>query len=451
MAIAGPWDIVAAVRCTFEGIARRIEIRGAGTTSLLRADAFAEGVAERVELETARVGSLYAPVTIDRPEGLDPIDLDPAAKTYRVTYDIGPTLRIDIEAGAARSGRFQGPLAGAAACAEPDGCEVQWPDAKRIVLVVHPATTKVAALAQVGTPIRLTGKFPFLDPDPGTEVHDHLDHVTLDGAVGTLECDGARTDVSGRLEWSPGADESVRIDKGLFVTPDGLRLVVVAGFAPAGAAPSRAPWIAGAAAMAVVLVAVALVWRARRRSRAAHDAAPSALPPQPVPASSSPRAPAPKPPPKKQRQVALVMLAAPEDARFSAALARHLHAHREQLFNPHDLDHVPPGADLFAATRSAIDQARVVAVLVSAHLFAAPEPWSSLLALALTLRRERGLCLVPVIAREVDLQGTGLEGSMALPTTGAIGSPDNHAALAEVARGLHKELASVKKALPAPA
>ncbi len=471
------------MECTFEGIARRIDIRGRGTTSLLRAAAFEQGLATRVTLATAKVGPVHAPVTLSAPELLDPIDLDPTAKDFQASYELGAELRIDIASGAARAGRFRGKLAGAPACAEADGCEVSWPDSTRIVLSVVPDRGRVAAEAQRGKPIRITGWFPFVvERERGAAGVDRLDRVALDGATGALVCDGARTDVSGRLVWAAGEDRGVRIGQagdptrsdagrdgeGISITPEGLRLRVVSSFAPEQAAPAQAtaqpsaptqlapvpsgqqqgapepsgqqqeapeqtgPWLwIGVLAVAVVVVVVTLVVLLRRRAGPAIQRADGAPEGEANHRRAEGTAPA-----GDAKPIALVLLAAPEDAAFSAALVRHLRPYAKPLFDPHDAAYMPAGADLLAETRSAIESAHAVAVLVSADLFSAPEPWSELLALAMKLRRERGLTVVPVLARPVAWEATELGGLTVLPAKGEIGSADNDAALAEVARGL---------------
>jgi len=381
----------------------------------------------RGALDGAR-GPLHPPVVIEAPVGLDPIDLDPAAKAYTVAYELGPALRIVIAAGAARDGHFQGTLAGAPGCAEPDGCEVRWPDAKRIALVVHPAAARIAAEAQKGTPIRLTGKFPFIEPERGSVPAGGLEYVALDGAMGVLVCDDDRSEVSGKIAWSAGSDQSLRVDQGIFMTPEGLHLTVVASFAPEGAAASRGPWIAAGAA-ACVLVAVALVMTIRRRARVAPTS-------QTPPAISSARQPAPAPRADQVAPLALVLLAARQDAPFSAALARHLRPYQKAVFDPHDAASAPPGSDAIARTREAIEHATTVAVLVSADLFDPDEPWPALLDLAMRLHRERSLRVVPVVVRPYGWEETELGALKSLPAEGTIGAVDNEAVLADVARAL---------------
>lgn len=477
--------------CTFQGTAARIEVGGEGTTSLVRAEAFVEGVASRVDLLTARVGSLYPPVAIEAPVGLDPIDLDPSAHSYKATYDLvaagpsGPALRIDIEAGAARSGRYQGVLAGAPVCARDDGCEVQWQDAKHIALLLHPADGRVAAAARSGAPIRLTGKFPFTDPqvDPAHRRVERLDRVVLEGAEGTFSCDdGAPREATGRMVWAAGPDQSLRIEPGIFLTPKGLRITMVSSFAPGREPASGTPsWVIGAlAALLVVVIATALFLLRRRRRRSGQDSpaagtgaeagtaagagvrslAPShesAAGVPPPAASREPAAGVPSLAPSHQSaetSVAaaahadgFVLLAVLSDASFAEALAKQLRPYDRPIFNPHDHDSVQAGADLLTEASRAIEKAGTVAVLVSADFFSAPEPWPALLALAMRLRSERGLHVVPVLCRAFAWDETELAGLAPAPSKGVIGSADNDAALADVARAL----ASAHPSRPPPA
>ncbi len=488
--------------CTFQGTAARIEVGGEGTTSLVRAEAFVEGVASRVDLLTARVGSLYPPVAIEAPVGLDPIDLDPSARSYKATYDLvaagrsGPALRIDIEAGAARSGRYQGVLAGAPVCARDDGCEVQWQDAKHIALLLHPADARVAAAARSGAPIRLTGKFPFTDPqvDPAHRRVERLDRVVLEGAEGTFSCDdGAPREATGRMVWAAGPDQSLRIEPGIFLTPKGLRLTMVSSFAPAREPVSGTPsWVIGAlAALLVVVIATALFLLRRRKRRSGQDSPPAGTgaeagagagvsslapshesaagaPPRatsrepaarlsPLAASREPAAGVPSlapshesaetPAAREAHADGFVLLAVLSDASFAEALAKQLRPYDRPIFNPHDHDSVQAGADLLTEASRAIEKAGTVAVLVSADFFSAPEPWPALLALAMRLRSERGLHVVPVLCRAFAWDETELAGLAPAPSKGVIGSADNDAALADVARAL----ASTHPSRPPPA
>lgn len=425
------------MECTFEGTARRIEIRGAGTTNMVRADAFSEGIAARVELSTAQVGGLYPPVTIGALDELDPVDLDPSPdRPYKVTYALGegaPDSRpvtIQIEAGAARTGRFKGSLDGAPECGAEAGCLVSWQDAKHIALVVHPGPeAKKAAGAE--RPIRLTGWFPYVQSEEQSPRKEHLDDVTLEGATGTLVCDGERAEVSGRLEWAAGVDRSMHVRRpGILWTPGGLRLSVTSSFAPAGAG---ATWpmgaVFGGAALALVgAITLVLVGRRARRRRA------TTAPVAPETPRLDVRAAAPETP-LPARDV--VLLAAEADAGLAAAIARHLTPLGEAVFNPHDPLCVPPGQDLLACTRRAIEQARVVAVVMSADLFDAPEPWRTLLDVAVKRRGTGTLMVVPVLGRACAWEKTALGGATSLPRTGVfIESADNDTALADVARGL---------------
>ncbi len=437
------------MECTFEGTAQRVEIRGAGTTNMVRADAFSEGIAARVVLSTAQVGGLYPPVTIGALDELDPVDLDPSPdRPYKVTYALGegaPDSRpvtIQIEAGAARTGRFKGPLDDAPECGAEAGCLISWQDAKHIALVVHPGPEANKA-AGAGRPIRLTGWFPYVQSEEQSPRNEHLDEVTLEGATGTLVCDGERAEVSGRLQWAAGVDRSMHVRRpGIQWTPGGLRLSVTSSFAPAGAG---ATWpmgaVLGGAALALIgAITLLLVGRRARRRRAttAPVAPETALLDVRAPAPETPRldvsAPTPETPlPARD----IVLLAAEADAGLAAAIARHLTPLGEAVFNPHDPLCVPPGQDLLASTRRAIEQARVVTVVMSADLFDAPEPWRTLLDVAVKRRGAGTLMVVPVLGRVCAWEKTALGGATSLPRTGVfIESADNDAALAEVARGL---------------
>ncbi len=295
---------------------------------------------------------------------------------------------------------------------------VQWRDAKRIALLIHPAEAHLAAAAQKGTPIRLTGKFPFVDPeiDPARSRIERLDHIALEGAEGTFACDdGTPSEATGRLVWSAGPDQSLRIEPGILVTPEGLRLTIVTSFAPEQESASRLPWLVGApVALLVVATSAALFLRCWRRP--------------PVPTEES-RAPEPT-------SSGLVLLAAPSDGPFAHALAKQLRPFGKPVFDPNDPARVLARAELLAETSRAIKAASTVAVLVSADLFSAPEPWPTLFALTMRLRRDRGLRVVPVLCRPFAWDQTELAGLAATPAQGTIGSPTNDEALAAVAHDL---------------
>ncbi|HZF48472.1 MAG TPA: trypsin-like peptidase domain-containing protein [Polyangiaceae bacterium] len=209
--------------CKFDGEAKRIEVSGVGRVNLLRARAFAKGLASRVELSTASVGDIAAPVVLlpDVSGELDPVEMsyDPVKYKAEYSFETGK-LTVTIREGVVKKGRYRGRIKDQKACDDP--CDIHWGTSSDIKLVITPA--------KISEPIQLTGPFPFINPkDPD----ESLDSVTLTGATGVRVCDDETKELRDvRVEWKRGLAESVNSPTGILVDAGVFRVRVEGSQAP---------------------------------------------------------------------------------------------------------------------------------------------------------------------------------------------------------------------------
>ena len=163
----------------FVGTAASVRVRGVGAADLTPRAAFSTGT-DRVQLVGARIGHETV-LMLDHPAELAPVDVNADGAPYDATYWSGAPTVVRIQAGGA-PGHFRGELAGAPECARAP-CPIAWAG-KMNTVALHRAG---------GGAVALTGAFPYGD-GPAT-AQRHLDEVALEGAEGTLRCNGTDTPI----------------------------------------------------------------------------------------------------------------------------------------------------------------------------------------------------------------------------------------------------------------
>jgi hypothetical protein len=225
--------------CVFLGTAASVRVRGVGAADLTPRAAYSEG-ADAVGLRGARIGAEMV-LVVDHPAELVPVDVNADGAPYDATYKSGTPAVVRIESGGA-PGHVRGELASAPACAR-EACPVVW---------VGKANS-VALHAKGGAPLDLSGAFPLGD----AAAERHVDEVALDGAVGTLRCDGVDTPIQDeQLGFTAGAGglrlAPLRLEGGVIhVQVSGDSGVLHFGRVAAGAALVTVLLVAGLLALAL--------------------------------------------------------------------------------------------------------------------------------------------------------------------------------------------------------
>lgn len=164
--------------CVFTGTAASVRVRGVGPADLTPRAVYSG--ADSVGLRGAQIGKEMV-LVLDHPAELVPVDVNAAGALYDATYRGGSPAVVRIEAGGA-PGHFRGQLAGAPECAR-EACPIAWVG----------KTNTVSLQRADGAPLALTGAFPYGDAAAPATAEQHVEEVAIEGAVGTLRCNGTDT------------------------------------------------------------------------------------------------------------------------------------------------------------------------------------------------------------------------------------------------------------------
>src|SRR5580704_10592566 len=164
--------------CTFRGHVESIRIEGLGPEVLTESAPFAG--AARVVVDGARVGYAGLPsLTVERPDYLVPIGMNPRDAPYDITYRSGSPMIVDLVSGGS-NGAVTGRVPDHTECASSK-CDIVWAGASKRVSL-YPADGRAVALA---------GPFPLV-PDPLAPVKPFVRENVVEGATGEVTCEGSQ-------------------------------------------------------------------------------------------------------------------------------------------------------------------------------------------------------------------------------------------------------------------
>lgn len=419
-----PSPPAASSRCSFEGTARAIHLRGEGAAVLVERAAFSDGHAAKVELLGASIGSRRSPV-LEHPDALEPINMNEEGAPYDVTYSAGPPIKIQIGEGG-KAGLFHGALEGAPpACASARGCEIVWSGAKKTI-VLHRADA---------SPMKLTRALPVEELDPTAPQQPVVHEVTLHGARGKLRCSDRDRPIEGDWQWTAGklqmlSLQPIRLEaEGLGVTleneapPVSLSAPNASILFTLMATPGgRAVLLVGAA----ILVASAALGLFRRRLR---PAAAQAL-------EQAPNAP-----------IDVFYSYAPEDEELCKKLEKHLRVlERRGTMRGFSPRRVSAGEEWKGIVDARLNEAKVILLLVSSDFMDSDYCWDVEVKRAMERHKAGDARVIPIILRPCQWQEAPFGELSALPEGGKSVTewPSIDDALNDVAAAVKAAVASIR-------
>lgn len=153
-----------------------------------------------------------------------------------------------------------------------------------------------------------------------------------------------------------------------------------------------------------------------------------------------------------QRKVLVFVSADPEDKPLVDKLEKHLATlSRQGVIELRHRGKVPVAANMRAWVDEQLDAAEMVVLMLSPDFIGSEDVYQDL-ERAMRLRDEKRTCVVPVLARTVELKGTPVDALVKLPRSGKpIGSTTNDATYAEIVSELGAMITDLRqRPKPAP-